>query len=350
MSPTIIKSLLFGFLPILVFVIVETLYNLKIALISAIIVSVLELLRSKLIDKKINSFLFIDLFFIVGFGGISLWADDPLFFKLKPAALQVFLILLCLFALFKPMYINRYMSQFKLNITDPTLILPVLRLLLSVLCVHTALIIYAAYYLSNELWAFISGPLFYILIALAFLYVKFLPSLKLIYWKRFYANDEWIPIITPNGSIKFYAPRTVAHTNASYLHPTVHILFTKNKKVYLQKRGLNKDVFPGRWDSSVGGHVSEGETIEDALKKECYEELGIQSFKFSLIKTFMIKDKFQSELIYLFHGTTQQEFSPNMDEIADGKYFSVDDIEAMDKTLFTPHFIEEELPELRKLI
>lgn len=35
--------------------------------------------------------------------------------------------------------------------------------------------------------------------------------------------------------------------------------------ILLQKRSLNKDVAPGKWDTSVGGHVAPGETIESEL-------------------------------------------------------------------------------------
>ena len=38
---------------------------------------------------------------------------------------------------------------------------------------------------------------------------------------------------------------------------------------------MNKDIQPGRWDTSVGGHVDYGEEIEVALRREAREELGL---------------------------------------------------------------------------
>ncbi|PTM21588.1 NUDIX hydrolase [Lactobacillus sp. PFC-70] len=51
-------------------------------------------------------------------------------------------------------------------------------------------------------------------------------------------------------------------------------LFNPAGQVLLQQRALNKLNFPGYWDTSSGGAVKAGETIEEAMHREMTEELG----------------------------------------------------------------------------
>ncbi|MGY5339457.1 NUDIX hydrolase [Levilactobacillus spicheri] len=51
-------------------------------------------------------------------------------------------------------------------------------------------------------------------------------------------------------------------------------LFNRHHQVLLQQRAENKLNFPGYWDTSSGGAVRAGETIETAIQREMAEKLG----------------------------------------------------------------------------
>lgn len=51
-------------------------------------------------------------------------------------------------------------------------------------------------------------------------------------------------------------------------------IFNHQNQVLLQQRALDKLNFPGYWDTSSGGSVKAGETIETAMHREMAEELG----------------------------------------------------------------------------
>ena len=97
--------------------------------------------------------------------------------------------------------------------------------------------------------------------------------------------DELIDIITSEGiPTGKTALKSEAHKNG-WFHATVHIwLFTKDKKILLQKRAITKKVFPGLWDISVAGHVGAGEAILTAAKREIFEEIGLHIEEKNLIK------------------------------------------------------------------
>lgn len=50
------------------------------------------------------------------------------------------------------------------------------------------------------------------------------------------------------------------------------ILKDKNEFLIV-KRNENDDLYPGAWEFP-GGHLEDGETLKDALKRELYEEIG----------------------------------------------------------------------------
>ena len=60
-------------------------------------------------------------------------------------------------------------------------------------------------------------------------------------------------------------------------HRASHVLiFDLAGRIFLQKRGLHKDNNPGLWDSSVAGHVDNGESYDQCCMREIEEEIGIR--------------------------------------------------------------------------
>jgi len=80
--------------------------------------------------------------------------------------------------------------------------------------------------------------------------------------------EEYLEVVDKDGLIISIAPRSIIHGNPSMLHRVVHILvFNSKGEILLQKRATHKDVAPGKWDTSVGGHIMPGEDIVNAAKR-----------------------------------------------------------------------------------
>jgi len=55
----------------------------------------------------------------------------------------------------------------------------------------------------------------------------------------------------------------------------IHVaIFHPDGRLLIQRRTEEKEIWPGRWDLSVGGCVNAGETCRQAAERECLEELG----------------------------------------------------------------------------
>jgi isopentenyldiphosphate isomerase len=155
---------------------------------------------------------------------------------------------------------------------------------------------------------------------------------------------EWFPIVDENGNTIGEAPRNICHDGKSkLLHPVVHLhLFNGAGELFLQKRAMKKDIQPGKWDTSVGGHVSPEETVEEALVREAEEELGLKNFIPEFLGRYIWESQLERELVNSFSTNTKDVPVINKDEIEEGKFWSLEEIkDNLGKDIFTPNFEHE---------
>ena len=156
-------------------------------------------------------------------------------------------------------------------------------------------------------------------------------------------NIEYFPAVDEDGNIIGKATRTECHSGTFILHPVVHLhVFNSAGELYLQKRALDKDIQPGKWDTSVGGHVDFGEEIEAALRREAREELGISDFKPTFITRYKFVSHQEAELVHSFCTIFDGEIDADPIEISEGRFWKIADIETqLGNNIFTPNFEQE---------
>ncbi|HEX2975064.1 MAG TPA: NUDIX domain-containing protein [Bacteroidales bacterium] len=156
--------------------------------------------------------------------------------------------------------------------------------------------------------------------------------------------EEIFPIVDEDGNQTGLAPRSVCHDGKSMLlHPVVHLLlYNAEGELYLQKRSMTKDIQPGKWDTSVGGHVSPGEDIVDAVIRESSEELGIAVEKPVFEGKYIWQSDRERELVYTFSATANEAPLVNRDEIDEGRFWKIEEISShLGRNIFTPNFENE---------
>lgn len=347
----IFRALGISFLPIIVYIVIESEYGPVPGMGAAFVWSLLEMAWIWLREHRLEKLLLMDVGLIAILGAVSIAFSNPFFFKLKPAIFEaVFLVIIGL-SLWGGLPIIQKMTerQMKGAGLEVDYNQPQYRQMLSgmfaIMFFHVIAIVWAAYYASSEVWGFVSGGLLYIIMGI-WLVGQFLPKfVRPVLWKIRYSNQEWFPVLqSENGTLMFYAPRAVVHKNKDWLHPVVHVnLFDHNNRWFLQRRAKNKDLFPGYWDVSVGGHVQKGESIYEAALREIREEIGLkielpESAKFN----YQIQLERERELVNVFLIKTDLKPEPNPAELDGGRFWTKKEIiTAMDEEQFTPSFKAE---------
>ena len=102
----------------------------------------------------------------------------------------------------------------------------------------------------------------------------------------------------PTGEI---ISRDMAHRDG-ILHRTAHVWIVRRTNdgfdILLQKRSMEKESFPGFFDTSSAGHIPAGEEPIPSALRELKEELGISAVPEQLRYAGMFRIQYEKE----FHG------------------------------------------------
>ena len=85
-------------------------------------------------------------------------------------------------------------------------------------------------------------------------------------------RDEPVNVYDPQGRVVGALPRDQAKRSRLAVGAVNVLLVSARGEVLLQRRPDDKEN-GGRWDKTVGGHVDEGETFDEAAVREAGEEL-----------------------------------------------------------------------------
>src|SRR5260370_15904158 len=111
------------------------------------------------------------------------------------------------------------------------------------------------------------------------------------------------------------------------IHRSTYILvFNSKDEIFVQKRTLTKDVYPGYWDPCTGGVVLENETYEDGALRELEEEMGVTGELLESIFDFYFEDGRIRVWGRVFVCVSDGPFHLQAEEVESGEFMSFAEI------------------------
>ncbi len=156
-------------------------------------------------------------------------------------------------------------------------------------------------------------------------------------------SEEQLEVINERGEAVRLALRSEVHGNPSLMHRVVHVLvFNEEGLLLLQKRSLNKDVAPGKWDTSVGGHVGIGEELAFSARREMEEELGISGCEVERLYSYVHSNPYETEHVTTYRCIYSGDIRHSREEIDELRFWSMNEIsDTMGMQVFSNNFEDE---------
>lgn len=154
-------------------------------------------------------------------------------------------------------------------------------------------------------------------------------------------SGEQVQIVDRLNRPTGVVPRSVMRRQALTHRASYILVFNAAGELFLQKRTLTKDIYPGYWDVAAGGVVLAGESYEGSAKRELAEELGITGVSLTFLFDHYYEDAANRVWGRIFECCHEGPFILQAEEIDYGCFMPV--VEALNLSLeepFTPDGVE----------
>lgn len=135
-------------------------------------------------------------------------------------------------------------------------------------------------------------------------------------------SEEIFDVVNERDEVIGQAPRSEVHRRR-LRHRAVHVLvFNARGELFLQKRSMKKDCYPGAWDSSASGHLDRGEDYDACAVREVREELGV-ALPTAPRRLFKIDSCAETgqEFVWIYQCRHEGPFDLHPEEIERGGWF-----------------------------
>lgn len=151
------------------------------------------------------------------------------------------------------------------------------------------------------------------------------------------AADEIVAIVDEENNVVGAVPRREMRAKRLLHRSTYILVFNARGELYVQKRTMTKDVYPGYYDPTAGGVILAGESYEQGAVRELEEEMGIRDVPLTWLFAFYFADEHSRVWGGAFSCVYDGEVVLQEEEVESGAFMAIEDIFRLAETeQFTP--------------
>ncbi|KPJ97874.1 MAG: NUDIX hydrolase [Desulfobacterales bacterium SG8_35] len=150
-------------------------------------------------------------------------------------------------------------------------------------------------------------------------------------------HDEFVLIVDRDNNETGSAPRHEMRARGLPHRAAYILVFNSSKELFVQKRTMGKDIYPGYHDVAAGGVVLDGESYDESARRELEEELGIRDAVLTPHFTFFYEEGTNQVWGRVYSCIHDEEMTLQAEEIESGFFADPAQVLALSKTKkFTP--------------
>ncbi len=148
---------------------------------------------------------------------------------------------------------------------------------------------------------------------------------------------ELVVIVDRDNRITGATPRWKMRRDRLIHRASFIIVFRPGGRLLVQKRTLDKDIYPGLLEIAAGGVVRHGETYKISALRELQEETGITGIDLNFHFDFYFEDDSNRVWGRIFSCIWDGDIKPQKEEVEWGRFLGQDEIEeGITRGKFTP--------------
>lgn len=136
-------------------------------------------------------------------------------------------------------------------------------------------------------------------------------------------------------------PRRVMRSR-NLIHRASYIfVFNRQAELFIQRRTLTKDIYPGFWDAAAGGVMLAGETDYESASRELAEELGVIGAPLDFLFHHYFETASNRVWGAVYRCLHDGPFILQAEEVAEGRFLPVAEVLRLStQEPFTPDALE----------